>query len=61
MREGYGYPELTEDIKRGILGLNHARLLGWDVPALRERLRQDEFGRLKEMAPPWSGGARAAA
>jgi predicted TIM-barrel fold metal-dependent hydrolase len=61
MREGYGYPQLTDDIKRGILGLNHARILGWDVPALRARLRNDEFGRLPEMAPPWSGGAKAAA
>ena len=61
LREGYGYPELTDEIKRGILGLNHARVLGWDVPALRRRLRDDEFGRLRELAPPWSGGARQVA
>lgn len=61
MREGYGYPELTEETKRNILGLNHARVLGWDVPALRKRLREDEFGRLRELAPPWSGGARQVA
>jgi uncharacterized protein len=61
MREGYGYPELTDEIKRGILGLNHARVLGWHVPALRRRLREDEFGRLRELASPWSGGARQVA
>jgi len=58
MREGYGYPELTDDIRRGILGLNHARVLGLDVPALRKSHREDEFGRLKELAPPWTGGTR---
>jgi hypothetical protein len=59
--EGYGYPQISEQTKRAILGLNHARILGWDVPSLRARLRKDEFGKLREMAPPWSGGARIAA
>jgi predicted TIM-barrel fold metal-dependent hydrolase len=32
MRRKYGYPELTEEHKRKILGLNSARLYGIDVP-----------------------------
>jgi predicted TIM-barrel fold metal-dependent hydrolase len=49
MQADYGYPPLTEDIKRRILGLNHARLLGWDVDALRARL-----GSRERLAEPWS-------
>jgi hypothetical protein len=33
MRRKYGYPELTDEIKRKILGLNSARLYGIKVPA----------------------------
>jgi hypothetical protein len=33
MRKRYGYPALTEEHKRKILGLNSARLYGIDVPA----------------------------
>ena len=57
MTTDYGYPQLTEQAKRKILGLNHARLLNWDVAALRESHRNDEFGRLTKMAEPW-GRAR---
>jgi predicted TIM-barrel fold metal-dependent hydrolase len=32
MQRKYGYPELTEEAKRKILGLNSARLYGIDVP-----------------------------
>lgn len=58
MVDGYGYPPLTEQAKRKILGLNHARLLGWDVATLRERHAQDEFGKLAEMAGPWDHARR---
>ncbi|WP_345599879.1 amidohydrolase family protein [Thermocatellispora tengchongensis] len=54
MREEYGYPELTYEIKEQILGLNHARLLGWDVEKLRADLRNDGIGMRKELAEPWS-------
>jgi predicted TIM-barrel fold metal-dependent hydrolase len=60
LQQGYGYPPLTEEIKRKILGLNHARILGWNVPELRERLKEDEFGRLTAMGAPWSGGEATA-
>jgi predicted TIM-barrel fold metal-dependent hydrolase len=54
MQADYGYPALTREIKEDILGRNHARLLGWDVEALRARLATDEFGLEKELAEPWS-------
>ena len=37
--EGYGYPQLTEQAKRKILGENLLRLHGLDVEATRARLR----------------------
>ena len=33
LRQGFGYPQLTMDDKRKILGLNAARMMGVDVPA----------------------------
>jgi uncharacterized protein len=37
LQERYGYPQLTDEIKRKILGLNFARLMKIDVEAkLRE-------------------------
>ena len=35
--EGYGYPQLTEQAKRKILGENLARLHGMDVEALKQK------------------------
>ncbi len=50
-----GYPRLTEEMKRGILGLNVARLHGWDVEALKAACRADVYGlEGKKLAPPWS-------
>jgi uncharacterized protein len=54
MQEEYGYPELTREIKEQILGLNHARLLGWDVDEVRGRLTADPIGMHKQLAQPWS-------
>jgi uncharacterized protein len=36
--EGYGYPQLTEQAKRKILGENLLRLQGMDVKETRQRL-----------------------
>jgi predicted TIM-barrel fold metal-dependent hydrolase len=36
--DGYGYPPLTEQAKRKILGENLARLHGMDVDTLRRKL-----------------------
>jgi hypothetical protein len=55
LREQHDYPELTREIKENILGRNHARVLGWDVAALRAKLDGDEFGLHKKLAEPWSG------
>jgi hypothetical protein len=37
--EGYGYPQLTEQAKRKILGENLLRLSGMDVDETRQRLK----------------------
>ena len=55
MRDEYGYPELTAEIKQKILGLNHARLLGWDPEEMRTRIEQDDIGMIKELQEPWGG------
>lgn len=54
MVEGYGFPQLTEQAKRKILGLNHASRLGWDVATKRQAIAHDEFSRLTALREPWS-------
>jgi hypothetical protein len=60
LRRQYGYPELTEQAKRKILGLNSAKLYGIEtsgnlqqrfrpVPADYERRMPDELKRILEM------------
>jgi uncharacterized protein len=43
MREREGLPEITEEIKRKILGLNYLRMHGLDVEALAKSIEGDEF------------------
>ncbi len=38
LRDGYGYPQITREDKRKILGENFAALMGVDIAAERERL-----------------------
>jgi uncharacterized protein len=57
--EGYGFPELTEDLKRRILGLNAARLLG--VDAGRIQGINDEFAKPRRLEAYWAGLKRHAA
>ena len=52
--EDYGMPPLTEEVKRGILGLNAARQLGLDVDELKEQTKDDEFAKPRELAAPLS-------
>jgi hypothetical protein len=59
--EGYGYPPLTEEVKRKILGLNAARLLGIDLDAFRRQTAADEFAKPRRLAEPWSELHRHAA
>ncbi len=72
LREGFGYPEITEEMKFGFLGGNMARLLGVDTAAKHAAIASDEWSALRAAgkAAPWSayrarragrplGGARA--
>ncbi len=55
LMENYGYPDLTEEDKRAILGLNQIRLLGLDIEQLEAGVASDVFGRRDRFAEPWSG------
>ncbi|WP_189343765.1 MULTISPECIES: amidohydrolase family protein [unclassified Mesorhizobium] len=59
--DGYGFPPLTDEVKRGILGLNAARLLGLDVQATKSAIANDEFAKPRRLAPQWSELRRHAA
>ncbi|HJT79007.1 MAG TPA: amidohydrolase family protein [Gemmataceae bacterium] len=48
LMDRYGYPELTDDIKKQIFGLNAARLFGVDVEAKRRAIKADRLSRLRE-------------
>lgn len=47
MQEVFGYPALTPEVKRKILGLNAARVYGVDPAALRLKLTGDDIARVK--------------
>lgn len=50
-----GFPRMTPEIKRGILGENFARQHGWDVAALKQKCQSDKYGLIREkMAAPWT-------
>ncbi|KRB85305.1 hypothetical protein ASE00_00400 [Sphingomonas sp. Root710] len=50
-----GFPPLSEETKRGILGGNFARVHGWDVEALKGACRTDQYGlEEKRKIAPWS-------
>jgi predicted TIM-barrel fold metal-dependent hydrolase len=46
--EKFKYPELTDEVKNKILGLNAAKLFGIDVKAARNLIKADKLTRLKE-------------
>jgi uncharacterized protein len=52
--EDYGYPPLTEDVKRGIFGLNAARLCGFDPGAPSRQTQGDEFSKPRRLGEPFS-------
>jgi len=57
-----GYPALTPEIKRGILGENFARHHGWDLEQLKARCRADQYGLEKKLkVDPWQVIRAAAA
>ncbi len=48
LQKGYGYPPLTRQAKKKILGENLARLLGIDIEEKRTKLATDEFAKAQE-------------
>jgi predicted TIM-barrel fold metal-dependent hydrolase len=44
----YKYPELTDEVKNNILGLNAAKLFNLDVKARREAIKSDKLTQLRE-------------
>lgn len=63
LTDGYGYPQVTAEMKRKILGENLARLMGIDIEAKKRKLQSDTFGRKQAegLATPWSLSAVVAA
>lgn len=64
MIEGYGYPPLTRELKRKILGLNFARMHGLDLNEMMKAIpatdRRSQRTR-EQLRQPWSTIRRAAA
>ena len=56
LTDGYGYPQVTAEIKRKILGENLARLHGIDIEAKKAEIANDEFAqrRANGLATAWS-------
>lgn len=55
--DGYGYPHVTNEIKRKILGENLAHLHGIGIEERKQAIRNDEWAKLRAggKAAPWSG------
>jgi predicted TIM-barrel fold metal-dependent hydrolase len=49
-----GYPPLTWEMKRGILGANFAKFHDWDIADLQRRCAEDPFGRQSEKSEPYA-------
>jgi predicted TIM-barrel fold metal-dependent hydrolase len=64
-QDRHGLPPMNDMFKRMILGENYARMIGLDLPALREAHMADEFGgpdrALRAPWTAWTEGARLAA
>jgi len=58
MQDEYGYPELTDEVKRKILGENALRFVGKDPEELRNTVQNDEWADRKakqeETPEPWA-------
>jgi uncharacterized protein len=55
--EGYGYPPLTEETKRKLLGENYCRLHGLDVEEVKASVANDEWAQRRSEArsrEPWA-------
>lgn len=57
MKAGYDYPDVTDEIKRKILGENFCRLHGLDVNSLKQTVRNDQWAdrqRSEGRRAPWA-------
>jgi predicted TIM-barrel fold metal-dependent hydrolase len=52
MREREGLPEITEEIKRKILGLNYLRIHGLDAGVIAKNIASDEFAVARAKGKP---------
>jgi predicted TIM-barrel fold metal-dependent hydrolase len=55
--QGYGFPPLTEQAKRKLLGENYCRLHGLDVEEMKAKVANDEYARQREtdkLPEPWA-------
>jgi predicted TIM-barrel fold metal-dependent hydrolase len=48
LREKYGYPELTDEVKTQIFGLNAAKIFGVDPNQKREAIKADKLTKLRD-------------
>jgi hypothetical protein len=48
LMDKYKYPELTDDIKKQIFGLNAAKLFGVDPNKSRQAIKTDKLTKLRE-------------
>ncbi len=61
MRERFGYPELTPEIKAKILGRNAARVYGIELAKAREIAAGDDLAWVRAAAREWAGRSGAGA
>lgn len=54
LEHGFGLPPVTSEVKRKILGLNAARIIGLDIDRARAAAAGDTFADRAELAPMWS-------
>ena len=54
LMDDYGFPPLTEEVKRKILGLNAARMLGIDLNDFYRRTNKDGYGKPRRLREPFS-------
>jgi predicted TIM-barrel fold metal-dependent hydrolase len=63
LMEGYGYPEITREMKRKMLGENWARMHGFDLKQMVASVKGDRFGERQSkegLAEPWNKVREAA-
>ena len=56
LMSGYDYPQMTETVKRKVLGENFCRLHGLDIEHIKQNIASDQWsqGRTQGNQPPWS-------